>query len=123
MRSRTLVCLAGALALAVVGCKGEPRPADAEQAAPIEAAPPRSIRVYSHNLPTCPHEELGAVTSSAEGEPAVRLAALQQQARDLGGDALIDLRESAAAGEVPSGTLTARVVRFTDPGCTEAPSP
>lgn len=123
MRSRTVVRLAsltGALALAVSACGGEPAPAYTERAADLEAVPPRPIRVYAHHMPTCPYEELGAVTSSEEGEPAVRLAALQQQARDLGGDALIDLR-GPQQGDVPHGTLSAKVVRFTDPGCSEAP--
>jgi hypothetical protein len=36
------------------------------------------------------------------------------------GDALIDFRGSQDMGGVPRGTLTATVVRFTDPTCTEA---
>lgn len=120
MRSHVLFRLVGlavALVLLVAGCKAEPRSADT---APAAAAPPRTILVYSHNLPQCPYEELGQVTSDDAGGPEVRLAALQSQARDLEGDALVDLKGTQAEGEVPEGTLSATVVRFTDPTCTEA---
>jgi len=123
MRSRAVLWmlgLAAAPALLLAGCKADTRAADTDQAAPIEAAPPRPILVYAHNKPVCPYAELGKVTSSDDGEPAVRLAALRAQARDMEGDALIDFRGSQEAGEVPRGTLTATVVRFTDPTCTEA---
>jgi hypothetical protein len=109
------------LALLVAGCKAEPRSADPEQAAPAEAAPPSTILVYAHNLPRCPYEELGEVTSNEAGGPEVRLAALQSQARELEGDALVDLEGSQAEGDIPHGTLSATVVRFTDPTCAGAP--
>jgi len=112
--------MVGLLALLLAGCKADTRSADTEQAAPAETAPPRPIRVYAHNLPACPYTELGKVTSSEDGEPAVRLAALRAQARDMEGDALIDFRGSQEPGDVPRGTLAATVVRFTDPTCTEA---
>ena len=123
MRSKAilrLAGLAGAAALLLAGCKADTRSADTEQAAPAEAAPPRPILVYSHNLPACPYDELGDVTSSEEGGPDVRLAALRSQARDLEGDALIDLNGSQEEGPEAQGTLSAAVVRFTDPTCTEA---
>jgi Flp pilus assembly protein CpaB len=113
-----LAGLAGALALLLAGCKADARSADSEQAAPAE--PPRTILVYSHNLPVCPYDELGDVTSNDEGGPDVRLAALRSQARDLEGDALIDLKGSQEEGDVRQGTLSATVVHFTDPTCTEA---
>jgi len=120
MRSRAVVSLVGLLALLLAGCKADTRAADTDQAAPIEAAPPRPILVYAHNKPVCPYAELGNVTSSDDGEPSVRLAALRAQARDMEGDALIEFRGSQEPGDVPRGTLTATVVRFTDPTCTEA---
>lgn len=122
MRSRAVLWmlgLAAAPALLLAGCKADARSAGTEQAAPAEAAQPRSILVYAHKLPACPYDELGEVTSSDEGEPAVRLAALRAQARSLGGDALIDFRGSQGPVDVPLGTLTATVVQFTDPTCTE----
>jgi hypothetical protein len=87
-----LAGLAGALALLLAGCKADARSAD----------------------------ELGDVTSNDEGGPDVRLAALRSQARDLEGDALIDLKGSQEEGDVRQGTLSATVVHFTDPTCTEA---
>jgi len=122
MGSRAILRLAGlvsAMALLLAGCKADTRSADAEQAAPPE--PPRAILVYSHNLPVCPHDELGEVTSNEAGGPDVRLAALRSQAREMEGDALIDLKGSQDEGVAAGGTLSATVVRFTDPTCTEAP--
>ncbi len=62
MRSRAVLWmlgLAAAPALLLAGCKADARSAGTEQAAPAEAAPPRSILVYAHNSPPVPTTNWG----------------------------------------------------------------
>ena len=80
-----------------------PRPADAE------------VLVWSVAIPECPFEEVGLLTVregyNASG-PAV-LVGMKQEARRMGGDALIGLRP-APGGE---RGLYATVVRCSSPEC------
>jgi hypothetical protein len=94
----------------------EPRPEDHE------------ISVHSATLPGCPFEEVGIATATKRAFTSMQdvLGALKERARGMGGDALVGVSESALRDAVPIGStvvfedvpsLTATVVRFTDPDC------
>jgi len=85
-----------------------PRPASAE------------IGVWSVDLPGCPFEELGLVTATEDlfSHDGQFLDALKDEAREMGGDALIGLRDFYKPdGGDASWALSATVVRFTDADC------
>ena len=89
--------------------------------------PDHSIRFYSTRLPTCAYEELGLVSAKKRlGWNSMEdlLAAAQQRAREMGGDAIVSLREvphltGNAEGVSTDESLSGTVVRFKDPGCRE----
>lgn len=93
-------------------------------------APDHPIRIYRSMKPECPVEEIGLVSSRQRNKlismDAV-LEALRKRAREMGGDAVVDLAETnEAQGAVATGrsvavdrdpVLSGTVVRFTDPDC------
>lgn len=119
--------IAAVLALACcAGCSGAPRPVTppAPAAAPTRPAP-SEIQVFRDTLPTRPYHELGTVSARKRGAALSSqdvLENLKEQARAMGGDALIRLTglpesggflgESDATDNAPEAT--AMVVRFTD---------
>lgn len=93
-----------------------------------ERTPAESIRFYGAQPPACAYEELGRVT--AESHLFVTwgrvVAAARKAAHELGGDAIIGVKEGSrlsvdAIGDVPSvsssPTLSGIVVRFQDESC------
>ena len=90
------------------------------------------IRVYRTTLPTCPFEEIGHVSARQRNKLITMdsvMDALRDQAREMGGDAIIGLSEDdQTQGGVISGgsiildrdpVLSGTVIRFTDPDCTK----
>ena len=109
-------CLAVAATVTLLGCglsiattplsgPYPPRPDDAE------------VLVWSVATPECPFEELTLITVR-EGLDARGLAleGMKQEARQMGGDALIGLRP-AFRGEGDEPGLSATVVRFSSAEC------
>jgi len=85
------------------------------------------IEVYQDVLPETPYVEIAAVKARKRGTDSVKkvVSALQEQARKLGGDAIIDLSESIESrtifdvhrGEriVRTKFHSATVIRFIEP--------
>jgi hypothetical protein len=121
---RTLVVVA---AITVSACSPVVRSARFVLAPPNPAG--HQIRFYSTRLPTCAYEELGLVSAkrrswSPGNSMDDLLTAAQLRAQEMGGDAIVSLREvpqvtgngeSVSTHESLSGT----VIRFKDPGCKE----
>jgi len=140
-RTVTLLLLSALLA----GCSPAVRSTVFVDRPPKPADQP--IRVYRTLLPQCPYEEIGLVTSGQGNKftsTEAALDALRTRAREMGGDAVIGLsysEERAGGMLLPSyrspvnpfpqppsytvvpgaalTTLSATVVRFTDPQCTK----
>ncbi len=109
-------CLAVATTVTLLGCglsigttplsgPYPSRPADAE------------VLVWSVAIPECPFEELALITVR-EGidSHGLALGGMKQEARRMGGDALIGLRPAFRRHEGEPG-LTATVVRFSSAEC------
>jgi hypothetical protein len=92
--------------------------------------PPRDpnhpILVFAHNMPECPSVEVGEVTSRTQPTSDVRIEAIRKRAREMGGDAVVNLTWSDGGSEgtaegtgtaMPGAALSATVIRFTDPDC------
>ncbi len=87
------------------------------------AYPPRQdgteVTVSSLVTPECPFEEVGLVTVretlDVNGEAV--LEAMKQEARRLGGNALLRLRQVPRSPKDGARGLSATVVRFTEEGC------
>ena len=91
------------------------------------APPDQQIRYYSTKVPTCPYAELGLI----KVERAMFWNSLQdllkaagKRAREMGGDAIVGVREVpqvTGSGENVSTNeaLTGTVIRFKDRGCQE----
>jgi uncharacterized protein YbjQ (UPF0145 family) len=124
MRSLYLTVLAGALCL---GCGASTQSARFVKAAPLSAD--HVVRIFSTKLPACDYEELGIV----QGEPQTGFTRMQAvldkmtaEARHMGGDAIITLRQASALTANEGGAvsldssiaLTGVVVRFKVADCT-----
>ena len=93
------------------------------------------IQLYSTKLPSCPYEEIGVVRARERSFTSLQdvLAALQERAREMGGDAVVGVgqTESVSGGAVLENTvsvdsqegLAGTVVRFTDASCTSEDGP
>ena len=91
--------------------------------------PPSSIRFYGAQAPTCPYREIGRVT--AESRPFVSwgrvMAAARKAAHELGGDAIIGVRDASRLSSAtvdPEGVIVGQtsslsgiVVRFKEVDC------
>ena len=81
--------------------------------------PAEPIVVSSVAIPECPYEELGLVTVRETFDvhgPAI-LEAVKDEARRLGGDAVLGLTPVHKVKGRGGDGLTGTVVRFTDPEC------
>ena len=124
MRSSALILVAGA-AVAVSACSPAVRSGRFVPAPPNP--PDHEIRIYSTKLPACAYEELGLVSAKARhiwNSMEDLLAAARQRAREMGGDAIVSVREVPEVtghGESIStkDSVTGTVIRFKDPGCKE----
>lgn len=94
----------------------EPQPAD------------RPMRLYQDGTPHCPYEEIGTVTVRKQLAPAdVVLDSLRARAREMGGDAVIGIREKQVAADTAASrgqttpikdtVVSGVVIRFRDEGC------
>lgn len=91
--------------------------------------PAESIRLYGGQTPSCPYDEVGRVT--AESRPFVSwgrvVGAARKAAHDLGGDAIIGVRDRSrlSAPTIPTegatvsetAMLSGVVIRFKDSSC------
>ena len=94
-----------------------------------ERTPEQSIRFYGSQRPSCQFEELGRVTSEsrffASWDRVVSSA--RKAAHDLGGDAIISVRDGSRLSTEPTldggvtvkstSTLSGIVIRFLDESC------
>ncbi len=79
---------------------------------PTPAASP--IHLFSATLPRCAFQDIGLITSKRSGDltsSAAVLDGLRDQARRLGGDAVVNVRF------VDEGVLGGTVIRFASPDC------
>ena len=94
-----------------------------------ERTPVQAIRFYGSQLPTCQYEEVGRVT--AETRLFVSwdrvVSSARKAAHDLGGDAIIGVRDGSRLSTEPTldggvtvkstSTLSGIVIRFLDESC------
>ena len=92
--------------------------------------PEHPIRVYSTQVPDCPYEEVGLVSAQKRDMFVSMdevLDALKREAREMGGDAVVGVSESAVASGGSIGetvtigsnpVLSGTVIRFTQTDCT-----
>ena len=89
----------------------------------VPGHPPRPqdavLSVFSEKMPECRFEELSLVTAREDsfffGQDL--LGAIKSEARRMGGDALIGLRDLPRVRDDEGPGLSATVVRFVDPEC------
>lgn len=124
MRASALTLVAGA-AIAVSACSPAVRSGRFVPAPPNP--PDHEIQLYSTKLPRCAYQELGLVSAKARhfwNTMEDLLAAARHRAREMGGDAIVSVREMGevtAIGESVStkDSVTGTVIRFKEPGCKE----
>jgi uncharacterized protein YbjQ (UPF0145 family) len=85
--------------------------------------------MYGESAPQCPYDEVGTVTASKRAfvTDDQLTEALRQRAREMGGDAIINVGGAReVSGAVVSGnvvevahrtSLSGTVIRFRDPSC------
>ena len=112
--------LAWSTAITLFGCS--PAVDSARFAVALPKPPGHQILFYSTKVPTCAYEELGLVSVKGGQSMDVMLAAAQERARQMGGDAIVSVRElpyvSGNAELVStSESISGTVIRFKDQGC------
>jgi uncharacterized protein YbjQ (UPF0145 family) len=106
------------------------------ESTPFVVLPPQPadhpVKTYWTQLPACPCEEIGIVSSEIRRKSTPieeAIAALMQRAREMGGDAVVGLTEDErTSGAKVRGSrvvvsshriLSGTVVRFREPACRE----
>lgn len=122
--------IAGLVVLTLGGCvNARVTPFDPSLAA-SQRTPPERIRFYDETRPQCAFTEIGRVTAETEDwtmwDRVVRKA--REKASQMGGDAVIGVREHAKIAETvvtkkgvsasEKTALSGTVIRFDDAGCT-----